>query len=106
MVTYQTTAPLFVLDLQDSAAPKVLGELKIPGYSNYLHPYDENHLLGIGKDSVETKVYNSYTGQTDTIAYYLGMKLSLFDVSDVTNRSCTIRYFSVIGEGQPFEENN
>ena len=85
MVTYQTTDPLFVLDLQDPAAPKVLGELKIPGYSNYLHPYDENHLLGIGKDSVETKVYNSYTGQTDTVAYYLGMKLSLFDVSDVNN---------------------
>ena len=85
MVTYKTTDPLFVLDLQDPAAPKVLGELKIPGYSNYLHPYDENHLLGIGKDSVETKVYNDYTGETDTIAYYLGMKLSLFDVSDVNN---------------------
>jgi uncharacterized secreted protein with C-terminal beta-propeller domain/putative cell wall-binding protein len=85
MVTYQTTDPLFVLDLQDPAAPKVLGELKIPGYSNYLHPYDENHLLGIGKDSVETKVYNDYTGETDTMAYYLGMKLSLFDVSDINN---------------------
>lgn len=85
MVTYKTTDPLFVLDLQNPAAPKVLGELKIPGYSNYLHPYDENHLLGIGKDSVETKVYNDYTGETDTVAYYLGMKLSLFDVSDVNN---------------------
>ncbi|MFZ3129796.1 MAG: beta-propeller domain-containing protein [Desulfosporosinus sp.] len=85
MVTYQTVDPLFVLDLQDPSAPKVLGELKIPGYSNYLHPYDETHLLGIGKDSMETKIYNGYTGETSTVAYYLGMKLSLFDVSDVNN---------------------
>ena len=85
MVTYQIFDPLFVLDLQDPAAPHVLGELKIPGYSNYLHPYDETHLLGIGKDAVETRIYNGYTGETSTVAYYLGMKLSLFDVSDVNN---------------------
>lgn len=75
VVTFKTIDPLFVIDLKDPAAPKVLGALKIPGYSDYLHPYDENHIIGFGKDTVEVK------GN----AYYLGMKLALFDVSDVAN---------------------
>jgi len=75
MVTFRTVDPLFVIDLKDPAKPAVLGALKIPGYSDYLHPYDENHIIGFGKDTVEMK------GQ----AYYLGMKVALFDVSDVSN---------------------
>jgi hypothetical protein len=67
--------PLFVLDLSDIDNPKILGKLKIPGYSNYLHPVDENHILGFGKD---TEVYGNN-------AYYQGMKMALFDISDVTN---------------------
>jgi len=75
MVTFETVDPLFVIDLKDPADPKILGALKIPGYSDYLHPYDENHLIGFGKDTYEEK----------GTAYYMGMKLSLFDVSDVAN---------------------
>ncbi|HAP93640.1 MAG TPA: hypothetical protein DCM26_03310 [Desulfotomaculum sp.] len=50
LVTFRQIDPLFVVDLKDPYHPKVLGELKIPGYSDYLHPYDENHLIGIGKE--------------------------------------------------------
>ncbi|NSW91057.1 MAG: beta-propeller domain-containing protein [Firmicutes bacterium] len=75
MVTFRTVDPLFVIDLKDPRSPKILGALKIPGYSDYLHPYDENHIIGFGKDTVEVK------GQ----AYYLGMKIALFDVTDVSN---------------------
>ena len=75
VVTFKTVDPLFVIDLKDPEKPAILGALKIPGYSDYLHPYDENHIMGFGKDTVEIK------GQ----AYYLGMKVALFDVTDVTN---------------------
>src|SRR5690606_22698817 len=51
LVTFKETDPLFVIDTKNPAAPKVLGELKIPGFSNYLHPIGENHLLGIGYDT-------------------------------------------------------
>ena len=57
MVTFRTVDPLFVIDLSNPAQPTILGKLKIPGYSNYLHPYDENHIIGIGKDTVEMKGY-------------------------------------------------
>jgi inhibitor of cysteine peptidase len=85
MVTFRTVDPLFVLDLSDPVQPKILGKLKIPGYSNYLHPYDENHLIGFGKDAAE--VTNGYApdGTPNTMAYYQGMKMALFDVSDVAN---------------------
>lgn len=75
MVTFRTVDPLFVIDLSDPVNPKILGELKIPGYSDYLHPYDDTHLIGFGKDTIE------HEGG----AYYLGMKISMFDVSDVSN---------------------
>ncbi|MDP4090698.1 MAG: beta-propeller domain-containing protein, partial [Bacillota bacterium] len=80
MVTYRTTDPLFVIDLKSPSAPKVLGELKIPGYSNYLHPYDENHIIGFGKDA---EVVGE--GTSTERAYYQGMKLAMFDVTDVNN---------------------
>ncbi len=75
LVTFQRIDPLFVIDLSNDT-PKVLGELKLPGYSNYLHPYDENHVIGIGKETKE----NQYGG-IET----LGVKVALFDVSDVNN---------------------
>ena len=53
VVTFRQTDPLYVLDLRDAAAPKVLGELKIPGYSGYLHPVGENLLLGVGQSGAE-----------------------------------------------------
>ncbi|WNR45457.1 beta-propeller domain-containing protein [Paenibacillus roseipurpureus] len=82
MVTFKNTDPLFVMDLKDPAAPKLLGALKIPGYSNYLHPYDETHIIGFGKDTVE--VDNTGNGAPN-FAYYQGMKMALFDVSDVNH---------------------
>ncbi|MDR6551661.1 beta-propeller domain-containing protein [Paenibacillus qinlingensis] len=83
MVTFKNTDPLFVLDLKQPAQPKLLGALKIPGYSNYLHPYDENHIIGFGKDTIE--VENKSVAGSQSIAYYQGMKVALFDVSDVNN---------------------
>lgn len=83
MVTFKNVDPLFALDLSNPYSPSVLGQLKIPGYSDYLHPYDENHLIGFGKDAVEVPVKNG-TGNPQTTAYYQGMKLSMFDVTDVS----------------------
>ncbi|MFA6523363.1 MAG: beta-propeller domain-containing protein [Candidatus Peribacteraceae bacterium] len=77
MVTFKNTDPLFVLDTSDPRNPMLLGKLKIPGYSDYLHPYDETHLLGFGKEAVDAK-----DGQ---FAWYQGMKIALFDVTDVAN---------------------
>ena len=54
LVTFKQIDPLFVIDLSEPSSPKVLGELKIPGYSNYLHPFDENTLIGIGADSLNS----------------------------------------------------
>ncbi len=72
MVTFKRVDPLFVIDLKDPANPKILGELKIPGYSSYLHPYDDKLLIGLGKEA-------------DDSGRVQGLKLSLFDVSDVDN---------------------
>ncbi|MFA6294352.1 MAG: beta-propeller domain-containing protein, partial [Victivallales bacterium] len=74
MVTFRTVDPFFVLDLKDPCNPRILGELKIPGYSDYLHPYDANHVIGFGKDAVE--LWGA--------AFYMGMKMAIFDVSDVS----------------------
>jgi inhibitor of cysteine peptidase len=76
MVTFKRIDPLFVIDLSDPANPGILGKLKIPGYSDYLHPYDRNHLIGIGK---ETEA-NQWGGVSTS-----GLKIALFDVSDVNH---------------------
>ncbi len=65
LVTFRQVDPFFVIDLSNPTAPEVLGYLKIPGFSGYLHPYDENHVIGVGKQDSN-------------------VKLSLFDVTDVT----------------------
>ncbi len=75
LVTFKKIDPFFVIDLKDPRNPRILGELKITGYSDYLHPYDENHIIGIGKETVEAEGGN--------FAWYQGVKISLFDVSDV-----------------------
>ena len=77
MVTFRNIDPLFVIDLADPTAPQVLGQLKVTGYSGYLHIYDENHIIGIGKET-------TYDSKED-FAWYQGVKISLFDVSDVSN---------------------
>ncbi len=55
LVTFKQIDPLFIIDLKDQKNPKIIWELKIPGYSRYLHPYDENHLIGLGYDTYENK---------------------------------------------------
>jgi len=77
LVTFKKVDPLFVISLEDPANPGILGKLKIPGYSDYLHPYGENYLIGIGKETVEA--------EEGDFAWYQGVKISLFDVSDVEN---------------------
>jgi len=74
MVTFKRVDPFFVIDLSTPASPKILGKLKIPGYSDYLHPYDATHIIGIGKETGT----NDWGGVSTK-----GLKLALFDVSDV-----------------------
>ena len=76
MVTFKQIDPLFVIDLSNPKNPTVLGKLKIPGYSDYLHPYDETTLIGLGKDTGESELGGLSVK---------GLKLSLFDVADVKN---------------------
>ncbi|MFA5995046.1 MAG: beta-propeller domain-containing protein [Patescibacteria group bacterium] len=66
LVTFKQTDPFFVFDLTNPAAPKKVGELKIPGYSSYLHPITDTLVLGVGKEAG-------------------AVKLSLFDVTDPAN---------------------
>ncbi|RFB15157.1 hypothetical protein DZB84_14755 [Bacillus sp. HNG] len=83
IVTFKEVDPLFVIDASNPKAPKVLGELKIPGFSNYLHPYDENHVIGFGQD---TKVVaDNKTSNSEPMVYTDGVKISLFDIRDVNN---------------------
>jgi inhibitor of cysteine peptidase len=79
LVTFRKIDPLFVLDLSDPANPSILGKLKIPGYSDYLHPYDGNHIIGIGKETVDAEE------EGRDFSWHQGLKLALFDVSDVEN---------------------
>lgn len=74
VVTFKQVDPLFVIDLSDPKNPEVKGQLKIPGYSSYLHPYDENHIIGIGYNTKS----NGYGGITNS-----SMKMSMFDVSNL-----------------------
>jgi uncharacterized secreted protein with C-terminal beta-propeller domain len=76
LVTFKRIDPFFVIDLSKPEAPKILGKLKIPGYSDYLHPYDATHIIGIGKETTT----NDWGGVSTS-----GVKLALFDVSDVAN---------------------
>jgi len=75
VVTFEQVDPLFVLDLADPASPSVLGELEIPGFSDYLHPWGDHYLIGFGMDAGER---NGWV-QTD------GLKIGLFDVEDPAN---------------------
>jgi inhibitor of cysteine peptidase len=71
MVTFRQVDPLFVIDLSDPNNIKQLGSLKVPGFSRYLHPYDENIVIGLGRDATD-------------LGRQQGLKIALFDVSDVT----------------------
>jgi inhibitor of cysteine peptidase len=76
LVTFQQIDPLFVIDLANNANPKIVWELKIPGYSTYLHPYDETHLIWLGyntQDSWHWWVMNWW------------LKVDLYDIADINN---------------------
>ncbi len=73
IVTFRQTDPLYLIDTSDPTDPRVTGELKIPGYSAYLHPVGPDRLLGIGQDA------DTETGRE------LGLQASLFDISDLGN---------------------
>jgi len=84
MVTFKKVDPFFVISLADPAKPEILGQLKIPGYSDYLHVYDENHVIGFGFDAVEASEAEEADWAQD-FAWYQGIKLAMFDVTDVTD---------------------
>lgn len=89
MVTFKQVDPLFVLDLKDPTKPTMLGELKVPGFSTYLHPYDDTTLIGLGRDADENK-FGNVEAQ--------GVKLSLFDVANVAEPKEVSQYI-IKGQG-------
>ncbi|PZD94457.1 hypothetical protein DNH61_18880 [Paenibacillus sambharensis] len=94
MVTFRNVDPLFAIDLRNPFEPSVLGQLKIPGYSDYLHPYDEHHLIGFGKETITLPAKGS--GPDEVTAFYQGMKIALFDVTDVSQPK--EKFKTVIGD--------
>jgi hypothetical protein len=87
VVTFRQTDPLYAVDLRDPAAPRVAGELKINGYSAYLHPLAAGRLLGIGQEA-------SDQGRVQ------GTQVSLFDVTDLTNPTRLGRYHVRLGHSE------
>jgi len=85
LVTFKKIDPLFVIDLSNPTDPQVLGQLKVTGYSDYLHPYDENHIIGIGKETVEGDEKGNFV-------WYQGIKISLFDITDVSEPKEITKY--------------
>ena len=82
-VTFRETDPLFAVDLKDPKNPKILSALKIPGFSNYLHPWDDGLLLGIGQEA-------------DQYGSIEGFKLSMFDISNpekVSEKNKFVEYY-------------
>ncbi|MDZ4658159.1 MAG: beta-propeller domain-containing protein [Bythopirellula sp.] len=79
-VTFRRVDPLFAIDLSDPTAPEVKGELKIPGFSDYLQLIDDNHLIGIGRNADES---NGLFGE---------MQISIFDVTDLDDPQLAHRY--------------
>lgn len=73
IVTFRQVDPLFVIDLSTAEKPAVLGQLKVPGFSNYLQPYSDTVMIGIGKEATDKGEQGVQLG---------GLKASLFDVSD------------------------
>lgn len=84
MVTFVQTDPLFTLDVSDPTDPRVVGELHIPGFSTYIHPFDNDHILTIGQDGDEW-------GSTG------GVVLQLFDISNFADPQ--VAYKQVVVEG-------
>jgi len=90
VVTFRQIDPLFAIDLSDPEDPRVLGELKIPGFSDYMHPLGDDHLLTIGRDIDEETQFDN------------GTALQIFDVSDPTQPAQ--KFKALVGDG--FSEAN
>lgn len=86
VVTFKQTDPFWVIDLSDVKNPKVLGEVKLPGYSTYLHPYDETHVIGFGYGNEKQNE----------------LKLVMFDVSDLANPK--VLFEIAVGDKYTFSE--
>ena len=97
LVTFLQVDPLFVLDLSQPNNPQVLGNLTIPGYSDFLQPYDATHLIGIGQD-VNASIDADKVHESGAVYYtaILGLKVSLFDVTNVASPTEISHY--VIGD--------
>lgn len=78
-MTFDQSDPLFTLDLSNPKKPKITGKLEMPGFSSYLQPYDENHIIGFGRN-IPDVVKNGYS---QTMPY--GVKFAMFDVTDTSN---------------------
>jgi uncharacterized secreted protein with C-terminal beta-propeller domain len=75
LVTFRRIDPLFTLDLSDAATPRIVGELKVPGFSDHIQLLDENHLLTIGRNTVDSGDF----------AWVQGVLLTIFDISDMAS---------------------
>ncbi len=84
LVTFRKIDPFFAIDLSDPNNPEILGELKITGYSDYLHLYDENHVIGMGKETV--------AAEKGDFSWYQGVKISLFDVTNMSEPKELAKY--------------
>ncbi|MBU0706516.1 beta-propeller domain-containing protein [Patescibacteria group bacterium] len=93
MVTFKQIDPLFVIGLSNPAKPVVLGELKIPGFSEYIHPYDENNIIGFGQETTENQWGGTVTD---------GFKMAIFDVSDPNNPKQ--KFVEYIGDSGTYSE--
>ena len=89
VVTFKQVDPLFTLDLSNHAAPKVAGELKIPGFSTYIHPLGDNHLLTVGRDGTDEGAVN-------------GLAVQIFDVTDLANP--TLAHKAPLGDNSTSSE--
>ena len=93
IVTFRQTDPLYTLDLSNPTAPRVAGQLKIPGYSAYLHPVGENQLLGVGREgtAVKTSLFDVSNLAAPTEVTKLLIPSSTTSVEKSRTRSCTGR---------------
>ena len=89
LVTFEQVDPLFTIDLSDPKNPKLVGELKVPGFSTYLHPMDDDHLLAIGV-------------QGDEWGWTFGVQLTIFDVSDFANPK--VMHQADVGDSDSYSE--
>jgi hypothetical protein len=86
IVTWHVTDPLFVVDLADAAHPTILGQLQIPGFSEYMHPLDDTHLLTIGRETDTTG------HQHTTDGYWYGLSIQVFDVTNPLQPALSYKY--------------